>query len=129
MTERDIEIRKLRPAISTIESGSEANPAEIFQNETLRPILKMQNELLLAVFRNYIEKRKGVFHGLITGAKMEYIEKSIRNDQKFRNFLVGLITGHFTLEEYTSFEKNTAELTRRIVTMLTERLQSQIDVF
>lgn len=129
MTDRDIEIRKLRPSIPTIERGNEANTAELFQNETLRPILKMQNELLLTVFRNYIKKRKGVFHGLNAGAKSAYIEKSIRNDLKFRNFLVGLIIGHFTLEEWGIFTENTAELTRRTVTMLTERLQGQVDVF
>ena len=34
---------------------------EKFQNKTLRPILKFQNELFLEVFKNYAIKQKGVF--------------------------------------------------------------------
>lgn len=126
---RDIEIKKLRPEIPAIQQDNAVSAAEQFQNETLRPILKFQNELLLAVFKNYIEKRKGVFHGFSYGKKLAYIEQSVRNDLKFRNLLVGLIVGHFTAEEWLTFEKNAAELTRRIVTMLVQRLQSQMDKF
>lgn len=40
-------------------------PEEKFQNQTLRPILKWQNELLLEVFRNYASKQKVYsFHSL-----------------------------------------------------------------
>ena len=45
---------------------------ERFQNETLRPILKLQNPLLIEVFYNYIEKRKGVFFELSLPKKLDY---------------------------------------------------------
>ena len=41
----------MRPEIITQPSES---VLENFQNQTLRPILKQQNELLLAVFRQYV---------------------------------------------------------------------------
>ena len=31
---------------------------ELFQNQTLRPVIKMQHGLLISAFKNYIAKRK-----------------------------------------------------------------------
>ena len=37
---------------------------EKFQNDTLRPILKLQNDLLIHVFIQYCQQRKGLFFKL-----------------------------------------------------------------
>ena len=37
---------------------------ELFQSKTLRPILKFQNELILAVFANYLIENKAQFQEL-----------------------------------------------------------------
>ena len=50
---------------------------ERFQNQTLRPILKFQNDLFLEVFKNYATKQKGVFFTLTPEKKMNYIENAI----------------------------------------------------
>ena len=53
MNAKDTSIIALRGgAIGIISDDSK--PEERFQNETLRPILKVQNDLLLAVFKNYL---------------------------------------------------------------------------
>lgn len=60
METRDNHVLELRGetlGIITNQSSSE----EIFQNKTLRPILKLQNDLFIAVFINYAVKQKGVF--------------------------------------------------------------------
>ena len=54
---------------------------------------------------------------------------SIRKDLKFKNLLVGVITGHFTLEEWTTFTENEGELTKRMTNLLVQRLMSQVKVF
>lgn len=117
----------LRPNIPTINETAATNTAEQFQNQTLRPILKFQNELLLQVFRAYTVQRKNVFHQLSHPKKLDYMEHSIRKDLKFKNRLLGLIIGHFISEEYTAFLKEEKELTRRLTNLLVQRLQSQID--
>ena len=89
----------------------------------------MQNDLLDAIFKNYIIKRKGVFHKLGEPKRVEYIENSIRKDLKFKNLLVGVITGHFTLEEWTRFIADERELTKRTTNLLVQRLTSQVEVF
>lgn len=115
----------LRPQILTITEGA-TSTAERFQNTTLRPILKLQNDLFVAVMQHYFHKRKNVFPTLSTTKKLEYIEHSIRKDLKFKNRLLGIVIGQMTEEEYGLFTENESELTRRITTMLIERMRDQL---
>ena len=53
MNNRDVFIKEFRS--ETIGSvGAQSSAEEQFQNEVLRPILKLQNELFIASFKNYI---------------------------------------------------------------------------
>lgn len=101
---------------------------ERFQNETLRPILKLQNDLLIQIFINYCIKQKSTFFKLNVNKKLEYIEQNIQRDMKFRDFLKGIIIAFFTLEEFENYSKNASNLNKRIITMLIERLQSQVQL-
>jgi len=112
-----------RPTVETAPTAS--NPAEQFQNETLRPILKGQNEALLAHFRQYLQKRKGAFYRLPEPEQLEYIAHALRCDQKFKNFLVGMVVGWFNDEERNAFFASEAELTRRTTELTIQRIQSQ----
>lgn len=114
----------IRP-ILTFETEAQTE-IEKFQNEVLRPILKMQNDLLVQIFEHYCDKRKGVINKLSDKEKSIYIEQTIKKDMKFKHYLEGIITGMFTLEEYDRFRQNEAELTKRMVNMMVQRLQNQI---
>lgn len=103
-------------------------PEEKFQNQTLRPILKWQNELLLEVFRNYASKQKGVFFSLSPEKKEAYIENVIQKDIKFRNTIKGIVIGLFSLEEFQDYIKNSSNLNKRMMNLVIERLKSQIMV-
>ncbi len=122
----------LRPTVATEDTAT--NPAEAFQNQTLRPVLKLQNELLLGLFRHYLAKRKqrgpngevpARFAKLSPAEQEAYIAHTIRTDLKFRNLLVGMVVGHFTADELAQFLADEAELTRRLGNLLTQRLQDQ----
>ena len=102
---------------------------ERFQNETLRPILKFQNDLFIEVFRNYAVKQKNVFYTLSPDKKMGYIENTIQRDIKFRNSLKGIVIGMFTVEEYKEYIKNSSNLNKRMMNLLIERIKSQIQLF
>jgi hypothetical protein len=102
---------------------------EKFQNETLRPILKLQNDLLLEVFRNYATKQKGAFFLLSIENKMHYVENAIQKDIKFRNTLKGIVIGMFTITEYKEYIQNSSNLSKRIMSLLIERIKSQIQLF
>ena len=129
MIDRTNDLLKIRPEIKKTIAFDSMTSDERFQNETLRPILKLQNPLFLSVFTNYIEKRKGVFYNLSLEKKISYIENSLIKDQKFRSSLKGLIIGHFTVVEYQKYSLNSSSLNKRIINMLIQRLQDQVKVF
>jgi hypothetical protein len=125
MENRDTHVVDLRgETIGTINTQSSSE--EIFQNKTLRPILKLQNDLFIQVFINYAIKQKNVFFNLTPDKKMAYIENVIQRDIKFRNALKGMVIALFTLEEYASYIQNSSNLNKRMMNMLIERLKSQI---
>lgn len=101
---------------------------EYFQNSTLRPIAKLQNDLLLEMFRNYIRKHKNVFYELSVEKRLDYIENSIHKDMKFRNSLKGMLIGQFTVEEYKVYTLNSSALNKRMMNIVKERLKSQLQV-
>ncbi|MEZ4837653.1 glyoxalase [Flavobacterium sp.] len=128
MTPRDnyiIENRGDALGIISDQSSSE----EKFQNLTIGPILKLQNDLFIDVFKNYIAKHKNDFYTYSTEKKMQFIENSIQKDIKFRNSLKGMVIGLFTLAEYDDYIKNSSNLNKRMMNMLIERLKNNILLF
>ena len=120
-----LEIRGESIGLVTATSSSE----EKFQNQTLRPILKFQNDLFLEVFRNYAIKQKGVFFTLTPEKKMNYIENVIQRDIKFRNSLKGIVIGMFTISEYKEYIQNSSNINKRMMNLLIERIKTQIQLF
>ena len=108
--------------------NTDSSIEEKFQNKTLRPILKLQNDLFIQVFINYAVKQKNVFFGHTPEKKMTYIEHVIHRDMKFRNFLKGMIVAFFTLEEYAEYIQISSNLNKRMMNMLIERLKSQLQI-
>ena len=129
MNDRHIDLLKIRPKINKVKDFPNMSDDERFQNETIRPILKLQNPLFILVFKNYIEKRKRIFYDLSLDKKMIYIESSIVKDQNFHNSLKGIIIGHFTVAEYRQYLLYFSSLNKRMMNMLIKRLQNQIEVF
>lgn len=128
METRDIFIRDFRgETIGTISQQSSAE--EKFQNQTLRPILKLQNDLFVAVFANQISKHKNDFYNLSVEKKLHYIENVIQKDIKFRNALKGMVISLFSLDEYAEYIQNSSSLNKRMMNMLIERLKSQVQLF
>ena len=113
--------------IGTVDHNSTSE--EMFQNGTLRPILKLQNDLLIAVFRNYISKYKGDYLNYPIDKKLHYIENAIQKDIKFRNAVKGMVIGLFSLTEYEAYIQNSSNLNKRMMNMVIERLKSQVLLF
>jgi hypothetical protein len=127
MDPRDNNVLELRgEALGTITNQSSAE--EKFQNKTLRPILKLQNDLFIQVFINYAVKQKSAFFRLTPDKKEAYIENVIHRDIKFRNSLKGMIIAFFTLDEYAEYIQISSNLNKRMMNMLIERLKSQLQL-
>ncbi|MDH7913908.1 glyoxalase [Winogradskyella sp. SYSU M77433] len=129
MTSRTEDLLAIRTQILSAKINDNMSSDELFQNTTLRPVIKMQHDLLIAVFRNYIAKHKNVFYELSLEKQLAYIENSIHKDMKFRNSLKGMIIGQFTVEEYDLYIKNSSALNKRMMNIVKERLIDSIQVF
>ena len=116
----------IRPAIPQLIIDNETSDVERFQNRTLRPILKFQNELLVTVFRHHLQKWNGSFYPLSRSKQQNYIENTIRKDSSLRNRLLGMVLGHFTVAEWEIYIDCEKECNRRITNMIIQRLQDQI---
>jgi len=128
MNDRPNDIIKIRPVLN-LKKSSQITDEESFQNDTLRPIIKLQSPVLIESYRNYIIKHKNVFYELSNEKKLDYIENSINKNQKFRNLLKGMIIGLFTIEEYHVYKKNSSSLNKRMMNIILKRLQDNLQVF
>jgi hypothetical protein len=128
MNDRPNDIIKIRPVLN-LKKSSQITDEESFQNDTLRPIIKLQSPVLIETYRNYIIKHKNVFYELSNEKKLDYIENSINKNQKFRNLLKGMIIGLFTIEEYHIYKKNSSSLNKRIMNIILKRLQDNLQIF
>lgn len=128
MNLRDLQMIEMRPDIPSAKVSEKMSSDEYFQNQTLRPITKLQEDLILEVFRNYIVKHKNSFYELKLENRFDYIENAIQKDIKFRNSLKGIIIGQFSLEEYRKYILNSSALNKRMMNIVKQNLQGRIQL-
>ena len=128
MSSRDSLLKSLRPDILSKTINKEMSSEEYFQNTVLRPIIKFQNDLLIAVFLQFCIKYKNVFFDLSTEKKILYIESAIVKDNKLRTSFRDMIIGLFSAEEYSEYLLNASTLNKRITGIVKERLINHVQL-
>ncbi|MHA7059392.1 glyoxalase [Aquimarina sp. M1] len=128
MENRESNLLAIRPQILSARVSGNMSNDEQFQNKTIRPIIKLQGELLIEVFRNYIKKRKNTFYELTLEKRFLFIDNAIQKDMKFRNSLKGMIIGQFTVDEYLKYVQNSSSLNKRMMNIVRERLHNDIQL-
>ena len=128
MDTRDTNLLKIRPEIPNAKVTLLMSEEECFQNKTIRPIAKLQNNLLVEVFKHYIKKHKNVFYNLSIEKRMHYIENAIQKNMKFRNSLKGIMIGQFTIEEHRKYINNSSAINKRMMGIVKERLKQNIQL-
>jgi hypothetical protein len=128
MDQRDTFLKKFRgETIGVVSQQSSSD--ELFQNEVIRPVLKLQNDLFIAAFINHLAKNRIDFNSYSIEKKSIAIENAIQKDIKFRNALKGMVIALFTIDEFELYIKNSSSLNKRMMGMLIERLKSQLQLF
>ena len=101
---------------------------EHFQNTVIRPIIKMQNDLLVAMLQQNFIKRKVDFSIFSQEKKKEKIKSTLEKDLQFKNKVIGIIIGHFSMDEYLAYQQNENEYNRRIKQIVIKRYQDSISL-
>jgi len=113
----------IRPKIEVFTKKSSIS--ESFQSETLRPILKFQNETLVSIFSFYLKENKIPFSEQSIEKQDETIHTILKKNMAFKNLTIGLIIGHFTTVELSFYNVNKSEINKRIVELAIKRLSDQ----
>tara|TARA_B100000902_G_C27187541_1_gene852130 strand:- start:146 stop:520 length:375 start_codon:yes stop_codon:yes gene_type:complete len=112
---------KKRPELSSIVHSGTLK-FERFQNESIRPIIKMQHDILIIMFQNYLIKKKLDFTALEEVKQKEHINSIVTKDIVFKNLIIGVVIGQFSKIELNFFFKNSVELKKRIIQIIKYRL-------
>ncbi|MAD98138.1 MAG: hypothetical protein CMB99_12500 [Flavobacteriaceae bacterium] len=117
--------RKERPVIASITHGT-ALPIETFQNNVLRPIIKMQHDVIISATQHQMKKMKLSKEGMSKDAFQKKLDHLFARNIAFKNLLIGLIIADFSPEEFETYELHYPEYNRRINTIIKKRVLDTI---
>ncbi|MFY0605007.1 MAG: glyoxalase [Flavobacteriaceae bacterium] len=113
--------KSIRPEILNISRLKGMSEFERFQNKTVRPIIKMQHPIIIAFFKTYLKGKRGdVFYS--QNKLSTHINTSLSKDISFKNKMIGIIIGQFTIEEFEFYTQESSEINKRIVSIVKQRL-------
>lgn len=119
-------ILKLRAEIPSIENLGSTKALEIFQNNSLRPILKFQNDALVHVFLLDLRSKKIDLKTFNTKKRLLLIDTHLRTNSNLRQLLLGMVIALFSIDEMEFYNSDYKELNKRIFLMLKDRLNDQL---
>lgn len=125
MDNRSQELKNIRPIINV--DNSKSTDLETFQTNTLRPILKFQNDLILTIINQHLAENKIVVKNLTDNKKTERIHEIVKGNLQLKQLFTGITIALFTEEEITFYHENKREVVKRTITLLLERVCSQLD--
>lgn len=122
-------VYQTRPTIATIQTMLSSSEAEKYQNEVLRPVIKMKHELFIAHVRDYLMAKKYPLQGLSKAQQIAYLETAFQQDRNLRSELRGMVLGQVTLQEYERYAAHKNEINKRIINIIKTRMVDHLDVF
>ena len=125
---RQTTLLQLRLHIHTIAESSESSALEMFQNKTLRPILKLQNQVLVESFKGLNLLKMGAYPRLDGSQKRIWVRNILSKEAITRNVMIGIVLGMMTQEELRFFFDHEKECRQRIMDMVAERLVMQLEL-
>lgn len=132
LSDRDAALCRVRPPLPAAEAYADAPPGrplpddlEAFQTRTLRPLLKLQNPLLLALTADHLARYIPGFASFAPADQTARLRQVLRQDARFKRTLYGFVLGLCTEAEFAFYQTHRSEVRRRLLALVTERLVSQ----
>jgi len=121
MSRPDQKLINLRPQIPSITVGN-SGVVESFQNTTLRPIIKLQHDILIIT-----TKKENTFQLAVVNASDKDNYRNLtgiwmQKHPKIKNQLIGIVLGMMTTQEQEEYLLHHQEYNRRIIQMIVNRI-------
>ena len=92
-------MEKVRPNLPKSLIEGHIKEDELFQNMVLRPVIKMQHDILILRVQSHFLSKKIVFHMMDKKKRVNAIESAFQNDNAFKKEVQGMILGQLNPEE------------------------------
>lgn len=119
-------MEKCRPKLPSSIREGELKEEELFQNMVLRPVIKMQHEILILRLKDYFVSKKVLFNSLDQIKKEKWIRNSFQKDAMLKKEIQGFILGQLNAKEFKEYLKNQKSMNKRIVQMVQNRMLDSI---
>ncbi|OWP64999.1 hypothetical protein CDA63_01180 [Hymenobacter amundsenii] len=121
----DAALVALRPTVAAAPASTPESTPGDFLHATLRPLLKLQNPLLLAVVADFVRDHHVPMATADATDQVRLLGELLARNTKLRYTVVGLVVGSFTTDELAFYRQHRPELNRRLLELATRRVQDQ----
>lgn len=115
-------LKNKRPLLSPVILHGVSTHEEEFQNRVLRPIIKMQSDVLMKHTLSRIEAQKNDWEKRNIEEKRKILIQLFSKNQSFKCECIGIVIGRFTIEEYEEYLLIQKETNRRITQIIHNRM-------
>ena len=115
-------MEKVRPQLPDTLTEGELKEEELFQNMVLRPVIKMQHDLLIMRVKSHFISKRVLFNVMDNKKRTEAIIQAFQNDHNLKKEIQGMIIGQLTVLEFQQYLKIERSLNKRIVQMVRNRM-------
>ena len=115
-------MEKVRPILPNSLTEGDLKEEELFQNMVLRPIIKMQHDILILRVKSYFLSKRVEFNVMDKKKRTLAIEQAFLGDNAFKKEIQGMILGQLNVDEFQGYLKNERSMNKRIIQMVRNRM-------
>ncbi|QEK50984.1 hypothetical protein FYC62_04330 [Pedobacter aquae] len=97
-----------------------------FQNFTLRAVLKVQNDVLLRICTDFLQKNYKNFSQQQSLDKVKLLQQALKSNIQLKTLLFGVIAGFLTSQELDFYLQNASEINKRLSAFIFKRVSEQL---
>ena len=117
---------KVRPKLPDSLTEGKLKEEELFQNMVLRPVIKMQHDVLILRVKSYFTSKRVMFNVMDKKKRTLAIEKAFLGDNAFKKEIQGMVLGQLDTTEYQRYLKYERTMNKRIIQMVRNRMLDSI---
>ena len=115
-------MEKVRPKLPESLIEGHLKEEELFQNMVLRPVIKMQHDVLILRVKSYFTSKRVMFNVMDKKKRTSAIEQAFLGDNAFKKEIQGMILGQLNVDEFQGYLKNERSMNKRIIQMVRNRM-------